>query len=241
MRLAYLIPGPMSRGPLGPGELTRRQAVLQRAAFPGTDVEVLDVPEGPSSIESVYEEYLAVPATLEAITKLESQGMDGAIVGCFGDPGVDAARELCRMPVIGPGEAAMLLAASLGHRFSVVTVLDSLAQPLRRVAWSAGVLDKLASVRSVGIPVLELYADLDRTFGRMVDVGRRTVDEDRADTVILGCMTMAFAERHGALQEALGVPVVSPAHAALKFLEALVGARLRHSKRAYPFPPKGAP
>jgi allantoin racemase len=51
-------------------------------------------------------------------------------------------------------------------------------------------------------------------------------------------MTMAFAERHPALAAALGAPVVSPAHASLKLLEALVGAGLRHSKRAYPVPPK---
>ncbi|MBI2467456.1 MAG: aspartate/glutamate racemase family protein [Candidatus Rokubacteria bacterium] len=238
MRLVYVVPGPMSRGPLGRAELERRRAVLQRAAFPGTEVEVVDVPDGPLSIESAYEEYLAVPATLEAMQKLEARGVDGAIVGCFGDPGVDAARELTRMPVVGPGEAAMLLAASLGHRFAVVTVLDSIAQPLRRLAWSTGVLDKLASVRSVGIPVLELYQDLERTFERMVEVGRRAVEADGADTLILGCMTMAFAERHHELAEALDVPVVSPAHAALKFLEALVGAGLRHSKRAYPVPPK---
>jgi allantoin racemase len=238
MRVVYVIPGPMSRGPLGPGELARRQAVLQRAAFPGTDVEVIDVPEGPFSIESAYEEYLSVPATMDAIRELERRGTDGAIVGCFGDPGVDAARELVEMPVVGPGEAAMLLAASLGHRFSVVTVLDSIVQPLRRLAWSTGVLDKLASVRSVGIPVLELYRDLDFTFGRMVEVGRRCIEEDGADTLILGCMTMAFSERHRDLEASLGVPVISPAHASLKLLEALVGAGLRHSKRAYPCPPK---
>jgi allantoin racemase len=212
--------------------------VLQRAAFPGTEVEVVDVPEGPLSIESAYEEYLAVPATLEALRGLEGQGVDGAIVGCFGDPGVDAARELCAMPVVGPGEAAMLLAASLGHRFAVVTVLDSIVQPLRRLAWTTGLLDKLASVRSVGIPVLELDADPGRTFDRMVEVGRQAVEVDRADTLVLGCMTMAFAERHRAIETALGVPVVSPAHAALKLLEALVGAGLRHSKRAYPTPRK---
>ena len=43
MRLIYLIPGPMALGPLGTGELARRRAVLQRAAFPGTEVEVRDV------------------------------------------------------------------------------------------------------------------------------------------------------------------------------------------------------
>lgn len=238
MRLVYVIPGPMSRGPLGAAELERRRAVLQRAAFPGTEVEVVDVATGPLSIESAYEEYLAVPATMETLRELEASGVDGAIVGCFGDPGVDAARELTRMPVVGPGEAAMLLAASLGHRFAVVTVLDSIVQPLRRLAWSVGVLDKLAAVRSVGIPVLEIYQDLERTFDRMIEVGRRAVEADGADTLILGCMTMAFAGRHQELGEALDVPVVSPAHASVKFLEALVGAGLRHSKRAYPFPPK---
>jgi allantoin racemase len=245
MRLVYLIPGALSRGPLGPAELARRRAVLQRAAFPGTEVQVADTPEGPLSIESAYEEYLSVPPALARIRALEGEGVDGVIVGCFGDPGVDAARELVAMPVVGPGEAAMLLAASLGHRFAIVTVLDSIVQPLRRLAWSVGVLDKLASVRAVGIPVLELYADLDATAARVVEVGRRALEEDGADTVILGCMTMAFAERHRALADALGVPVVSPAHAALKLLEALVGAGLRHSKRAYPVPPKlgaeGAP
>jgi allantoin racemase len=241
MRLVYLIPGALSRGPLGPAELARRRAVLQRAAFPGTDVLVVDTPEGPLSIESAYEEYLSVPPALARIRALEGQGVDGVIVGCFGDPGVDAARELVAMPVVGPGEAAMLLAASLGHRFAIVTVLDSIVQPLRRLAWSVGVLDKLASVRAVGIPVLELYADLDATAARIVEVGRRALEEDGADTVILGCMTMAFAERHRALADALGVPVVSPAHAALKLLEALVGAGLRHSKRAYPVPPKLGP
>ena len=238
MRLVYVIPGPMSRGPLGRDELERRQAVLQRAAFPGVEVDVVDVPDGPLSIESAYEEYLSVPATMDAIRELEGRGIDGAIVGCFGDPGVDAARELVRMPVVGPGEAAMLMAASLGHRFAIVTVLDAIIQPLRRLAWTTGVLDKLASVRSVDIPVLELYQDLDRTFDRMTEVGRRCIDEDGADTLILGCMTMAFAERHRGLADALEVPVISPAHAALKFLEALVGADLRHSKRAYPVPPK---
>jgi allantoin racemase len=232
------VPGPISRGPLGRDELVRRRSVLERAAFPGTEVEVLDVPDGPLSIESAYEEYLAVPATLACIQELERRGVDGAIVGCFGDPGVDAARELVRMPVVGPGEAAMLLAASLGHRFAIVTVLDAIVQPLRRLAWSTGVLDKLASVRSVDIPVLELYRDLDRTFERMVEVGRRCLEQDEADSLILGCMTMAFSGRHLDLAEVLGVPVVSPAHAALKLLEALVGAGLTHSKRAYPVPPK---
>jgi hypothetical protein len=44
----------MARGPLGPGEFARRLAVLRRSVFPGTEVEVPDVPEGPASVESAY-------------------------------------------------------------------------------------------------------------------------------------------------------------------------------------------
>lgn len=238
MRLVYLIPGALSRGPLGAGELERRRAVLQRVAARGAAIEVVDLPDGPASIESAYEEYLSVPPMLVRLQELEAGGVDGVIVGCFGDPGVDAARELVRLPVVGPGEAAMLLAATLGHRFAIVTVLDAVVQPLRRLAWSTGVLAKLAGVRVVGIPVLELYRDPERTFDRMVEVGRRAIEDDGADTLILGCMTMAFAERHQDLAAALGVPVVNPAHAAVKLVEALVSLGLRHSKRAYPCPPK---
>jgi allantoin racemase len=238
MEVIYLIPGPMSQGPLGPEELERRRAFLQTAAFPGTTVRVEDVSEGPPSIESAYEEYLSVPGMLKAVGRLAEQGVDAVIVGCFGDPGVDAARELVSIPVVGPGAAAMLFACALGHRFSIVTVLDSIIHPLQRLAWDTGVPQKLASVRSVGIPVLNLYKDRDRLFRRVVEVGRACVKADGADTLVLGCMTMAFAGQHRALEDALGVPVVNPALAALKLAEALAATGMTHSKLAFPVPPK---
>lgn len=238
MEIVYLIPGPMSRGSLGPTELSRRRMFLQTAAFPGTTVRVEDVPEGPPSIESAYEEYVSVPGMLKAVTRLAQEGVDAVIVGCFGDPGVDAARELVSIPVVGPGAAAMLFACALGHRFSVVTVLDSIIHPLRRLAWDTGVGQKLASVRSVGIPVLELYKDRDRLFSRVIEVGRACIEADGADTIVLGCMTMAFAGQHRDLERVLGVPVVNPALAALKLAEALAATGLSHSKVAYPVPPK---
>ncbi len=57
-------------------------------------------------------------------------------------------------------------------------------------------------------------------------------------TLVLGCMSMGFLEAHARIAEGVGVPVVNPVYAALKVTEALLGAGLRHSKRAYPVPPK---
>lgn len=132
----------------------------------------------------------------------------------------------------------MLLACTLGHRFSVVTVLESVVPSLRHLAHRVGVTEKLASVRAVDIPVLDLGKDRERSINRIIALGRRAVTDDGADALVLGCMSMGFLEAHKTIATEVGVPVVNPVYAGLKMLEALVGAGLRHSKRAYPVPPK---
>jgi allantoin racemase len=238
VKVQYLVPGPMSRGPMGARELRRREALLASWAFAGTTVEVVDVPTGPSSIESVYEEMLAIPETLAGVQRAERDGFDAVIIGCFGDPALDGAREIVSIPVIGPGQSSMLLAAELGHRFSVITVMDSILAPMEHQAQKAGVGHKLASVLSADIPVLELMNDRDATLARMIDVGRQATSRDRADAIALGCMTMSFLNVADELSAALGVPVINAGKAALKAAESLVSQGLSHSKRAYPVPPK---
>jgi allantoin racemase len=203
-------------------------------------MEVWDTPSGPASIESAYEEYLSVPGAVERMVEAERAGFDGAVLGCFGDPGLDAMREMVNMPVIGPGEASMLFAASLGHRFSVVTVVDSVVPLIERVAWQVGVDRKLASVRSIDVPVLELGRDPEVTLARMLTEGEAARDRDRADVLVMGCMSMAFQDRQADLTARLGIPVVNPVHAAVKLMQALCALGLRHSRRAYPVPPKFA-
>lgn len=239
MRIVYIVPGPMSRTHLGGAEVTRRGAKLKEWASPGTQVSIRDVDRGPASIESMYEEYLSIPATAEAMLGAEEEGYDAALLGCFGDPGVDAYRELLtRMVVVAPGEAAFHLAGMLGDRFGIVTVTSSIVVPLRHLVVRTGLSEKLAGIEVVETPVLELAGDPAATLARMRDAGRRLVEERGADTLVLGCMSMAFMDVTAQLEQDLGVPVVNPALSALKMAEAVVGSRLRHSKRAYPLPPK---
>ena len=64
------------------------------------------------------------------------------------------------------------------------------------------------------------------------------MSEDRADTLIVGCMSMGFLGIAEAVSEKLGVPVLNPGKVALKYAEAMVGAGLSHSRKAYMQPPK---
>ncbi|MDP9471740.1 MAG: aspartate/glutamate racemase family protein [Chloroflexota bacterium] len=215
---------------------TDRQEALQQFVSTGVTVEARRPTSGPSSIESMWEEYLLVPPLMEMAVELEREGFDAIVPGCFGDPGIDGVRELVNIPVVGPGASAMLVAAGLGHRFGIVTVLESVIRPLENLATLTGVAAKLASIRQIGIPVLELNGDREATFARLIEVSRRSVEEDRADVLVLGCGTLSF--RAAELQEAVGVPVVNPLQVALRTAEMLVACNLTHSKRSYPVPPK---
>jgi len=184
----------------------------------------------------MWEEYLSVPGFMEKAVELEREGFDAIVHGCFADPGVDGGRELVSIPVLGTGATSMLVAANLGHRFSIVTVLENVIRPLENLARLTGVEPKLASVRHIGIPVLELNRDPEATFARLINVSHRVIEEDRADVLVLGCGTLSF--RAAELQEAVGVPVLNPLHVTLRMAELFVATGLSHSKRSYPVPPK---
>lgn len=222
----------------GQKELDRRRGILQEFAAAGTEVVVWDAPSGPASIESSVEEHLAIPGVLNGVRRAEREGFDALIVGCFGDPGVEAARELASIPIIGPCEASLAASISLGHQTSIITVLHNVIYSLKRVARVARLENRLASVRAVEVSVLDLAKERPRVIETFVDEGKKAIEEDGADVLVPGCMSMAFLGIAEDVQKELGIPVLNPAAVALKTAELFVRLGLRTSKRAYPTPPK---
>lgn len=234
MKLVYVVPGLMEEE-----ELKRRGALLQQWAFSGTQIDICCVTEGPGSIESMYEEYLSIPATGRLVFEKEKEGYDAAILGCAGDPGLDAMREITtKMLVVGPGQASMITAAMLGHQFSLITPEKSMIPSSYELAFKAGVREKLASVVSVDIPVLELREKREISIKKMMEVGREAIEKDRADSLVLGCMSMGFLNVAEEMEAELGVPVINPSKVSLKIAEALVATNLMHSKNAFATPSK---
>jgi len=211
------------------------------AARPDAEVTVVTLDKGPASIESRYEESLAAPGVVAKAMQAEKEGVQAVISECMGDPGVDAAREMVTIPVIGPAETSMHIAAMLGHRFSVVTILERLIPSFYDHATKTGLSRQLASVRAIDVPVLELD-DHSRILEGLVDQSVRAVEEDGAHVIILGCTGMAGLAREvekGLKKRGIGdVPVIDPGILALKIAEALADMGLSHSKRSYPVPPQ---
>ena len=217
---------------INPNTTESMTATIGKAAVavagPGTTVRAVTPAMGPASIESHYDEALAVPGVLAEIAAGERTGSAGYVIACFGDPGLDAARELAHGPVVGIAEAAMRTAAYLGRGFSVVTTLARTIGRAADLAEHYGVGRFCRGIRACEIPVLELEADPGAR-ARITEECRRAIVEDGSDAVVLGCAGMADLCAH--ISAAVGVPVVDGVAAAVKTVESLVSLGLRTGDR----------
>ncbi|MCX7272909.1 MAG: aspartate/glutamate racemase family protein [Burkholderiales bacterium] len=107
------------------------------------------------SSEAAY--CIAGHATLDALASAGA-GARGVLIGCFGDPGVFALREVFDGPVIGLAEAAMREAAALGP-FAIVTGGARWQPMLERLAQSLGLDSALQRIELVDRTGAQLAAD----------------------------------------------------------------------------------
>ena len=190
-----------------------------RYARPDTEIEAVSPAWGPASIEGHLEEELAAVATLETIAE-RAGSFDGVVLACYGDPGLYAAREISPVPVIGIAEASMLMACTVAHSFSIVSTLHRVKPVLEDLVRKYGLEDRCASVRTTPLAVLDIDRDPDAANQKIIAEGRRAVEEDGAEAILLGCAGMGVLDDRR-VQEVLGVPVIDGVVAAVKLLEGL--------------------
>jgi len=204
------------------------RAALDTIKRPDTDLTVTCPDRGPETIESAYDEAYAIPPTLELVKKANQDGYDAVILACFSDPGLDAAKEISEIPVIGIEEATLHMAAMLGARFSIMTPRKQRIPSKVEHVHLRGLSHFLASVRSLDLTVAETEADPAKTKQRLIEVSQRAVEEDGAEVIVMGCAGMAGYARE--IEQTLNIKVLDPSAVALKTAEAIVDLGLSHSK-----------
>lgn len=199
----------------------------QAVKFPHTEVVTVQPLRGPESIESFYDEYLAIPGILEQIILDETA--DAFVIACWGDPGLEAAREVTSRPVVGIAEASLYIANMVAAKWSVVTTLHRVREMVEQTIQRVGLRDRCASVRTTPLAVLTTERDRDRTFDVLLHASQLAIAEDGAEAICLGCAGMSgLAER---LEEHLGIPVIDAVAAAVKLAESLVSLGKTTSKQ----------
>ena len=211
-------------------------AAARAVAGPGTEIAAVQPSFGPASIECHYDEAFAAAGVAEQVRLAATWKPSAAVIACFGDPGLDAAREVVDGPVLGIAEAAFHAASFLATKFSVVTTLTRTCVMAERLVQRYGCEAQCAGVHGTDIPVLALEDCGEPMLRQIEDAARTALAQDRSGAIVLGCAGMAplCAE----LSVRLGVPVIDGVAAAVKFAEALVSLGLRTSRRGdYARPP----
>lgn len=209
-------------------------AAAQEIAAPGTRITGGTSVVGVESVECHTDEALATAGVIDQIRRGEAEGVQGYVIACFGDTGLDAAREQARGPVVGMSEAALYAAALIAPIFTIITLPSRTRVFAERVLWHAGLERRSPRVRTIEVPVLDCEQS-EALLAPFLAEGRLAIAEDNAEAIILGCA--GLQPLVGPVSAALGVPVIEGVAAAVKQVEGLLSLGLTTSKRGQWAPP----
>ncbi len=130
---------------------------------------------------------------------------DAVLIGCFGDPGLLALREVSQAPVTGLADAAFIEAATHG-RFAIVTGGARWKPMLLRLAHALPQGDRLAGIHTVTPTGAELAADPQAARVLLTAACRQAVRDFRAQAIVLGGAGLAGVA--ALIQPDVDVPVI---------------------------------
>ena len=177
--------------------MTERMAAAAARLLPeGVAIEALTAESGAPVIASRASYAIAAEAVLELYAR--ARGAYGAVViGCFGDPGLEALRALAREPVLGLAESSIREADALGEPFAILTLGRAWVEMLNERVALASVKSPFVGVfagEGTGLDVSRreaaVIAELNRLAGAAVDAGARTL-------ILGGAALTGMAERLG--------------------------------------------
>jgi|SRR5208337_4879603 len=227
MNILYLVPGLMDER-----EMKRRERMANSFVNPENHVDIKASKSGPISIESAVEEDMSVPSVLRDLLTYQER-YDAAVLGCFGDPGLRASRELVKIPVIGPAESSIYFSQQVADRFAVVVALERDIPTTRAMVARYEMSHKLAAIQPLSIPVLDLARNRKRTERELLKA-TKLAEMQGAECLILGCMSLAYILADELVEGKANIPVLNPAKIAIKTAETFAQLKMHHSHKTYP-------
>jgi allantoin racemase len=182
---------------------------------------------GPAYIASRSAYAIAAHAVLETIRTAVAEAdhpFDACLIACFGEPGIDAARELYGFPVVGMAEAAVVTALQVGRRYAIVTIGERWPSMLSDLLKVQGYQDRCSTILNLPGRALDLLDRRIDVLDQATDAVHRAASAHGADVVILGGAALSGLARD--LQPRCPVPLVDSLEAACAQAEALARMRL---------------
>lgn len=206
-------------------ERDRRLAVMDPFIPDGYRVIFGKAPEGPEFLDRAADFDRAISAVAQHIGTITRDDCDAILSGGALDPGVPAARELAQVPIIAPGEASLFIAQITALPTSIVTVDEHAVTAAKQFVDQTVAKPEIASIRSMDTPVRTIVSDLERGREALVRQARAACEEDGAQAIYLGSMTLPTLGLTEDLRQELGVPVYDPLRISLAAAVEVIASR----------------
>ena len=217
------------------------QEFFETIKHPNVEITIADLPKAKiKSVSNAFDTANLGFLHTELAIEAEKNGFDGVAMGCLDEPGVDAAKEILSIPVVGECEAAMHYASLVGRKFSFLIpgkITGSKkgsdgAYLIEDLARKYGLIQKISSIRSVSAKTLDYASQKGTLKKEMLLQAQKAMDEDGADAIIgYGSLDLISF-----LQKNIKIPIIEPVRSTVTFVESLVKLGLTHSKRTFPKP-----
>ena len=208
-----------------------RAETAQRYASPEVEIGILRVPARPFDGLGPAEIQAAAPIFHESFRQAEREGYDAVVPLGMLDLGVDGGRSAVDIPVIGPLQATLHVAAQVGDRFGIVCYHPSAIPRHRAQCQAYGMEDFVAGRRASGFYVQHIADNKDKMVESFLAAARDLIEQDGAEVIIPQGITQCPVQmRPEWLTEQLGVPVVEGIGAPIRLASLLVSLGLRHSR-----------
>jgi allantoin racemase len=215
----------------------RRQAVL-KCASPDTEIGFETIKatffrRSNSQVNSLS----AGPLVAEIAQKAEADGYDAVVPFGTLDAGVELARNLIRIPIVGAGQSVLHLGAQLSSRLGVIAYEDKSIPFMRKQMHAWRVADSVVGIRGIGIPLPESTKSRDVMRERFIQVARDLIDNHDAEIIVpMGVTMVPVQYSPQEFEKELGVPVMDALKTSIQTAEMMVRMRLTHSTKTYPRP-----
>ena len=213
----------------------RRQAVL-KCASPGTEIGFAVIKatffrRSNSQVNSLS----AGPLVAEVAQRAEADGYDAVIPFGTLDAGVELARNLVRIPVVGAGQSVLHLGVQLSNRLGVIAYEEKSIPFMRKQMHAWRVTDSVVGIRSVEIPLPESTRNRDAMRARFIQVARELIETFDAEIIVpMGVTMVPVQYSPQEFENALGVPAMDALKTSIQTAEMLVRMGLTHSRKTYP-------
>lgn len=225
-------------GEYPPEETERRRQAVRQCASPGTEIGFGVI--GATFFRRANAQMnalLAGPLVAEVAQKAAADGFDAVVPFGTLDAGVELARNLVRIPVVGAGQSVMHLGVQLSNRLGVVAYEKSSIPFMRKQMHSWKVLDSVVGIRAVEIALLDSTVNRAAMRERFVKKAKELIDDSDAEIIVPMGVTMVPVHYSAAeFSDELGVPVLDALATSIQTAEMMVRTGTTHSRRTYPRP-----